>query len=398
MITINRKEDCVGCEACAQICGKNCITFEEDAMGCVYPKVNANKCIDCGACEKICPVLNHGEEREPAAVFAAKHQDPEIAREAASAGAMSALAEWVIGQGGIVFGADMDGDFEAFHSHFMTVDSLKRFRDSKYMQSRQRDCFPMVKAALDAGQFVLFTGTPCQVMALRNYLRVYKKDYIDRLITADIICHGVPAPGIWRSYLRMVKHETEKKLHKELIVSDVKFRNKKGDDDYGLLIGLADKSGYKVASFWCSYRKNLYYRGFLRGFFKRPSCFECPAKGGCSGADFTMADFWGAEENYPHLHQQGLRSMILVNTPLAAEIIDKLRLVKSPVEAEKALQKNPAFRKSAPKPEFRDFFLRHFEKEGDRAFSIISNLKTGNALKRLIFKHIYRSRAKSQKV
>ena len=127
MIEITDKHNCCGCEACVQVCPKHCISFDEDAEGFSYPLVDKITCIDCGLCEKVCPVLNQAEEREPIKVYAAKNRNEDELLASSSGGLFILFAKEIIRQGGIVFGAKFDSDWNVIHSYAETEDAVKAF-------------------------------------------------------------------------------------------------------------------------------------------------------------------------------------------------------------------------------------------------------------------------------
>lgn len=198
MIFIQDKKECCGCSACASVCPKNCITMSEDSEGFLYPHVDESVCIDCHLCERVCPMINHGKDREPLAVYAAKNSNETIRMQSSSGGIFTLLAERVIDEGGVVFGASFNDRWEVVHDHVETKEELAKFRGSKYVQSKIGDNYRKVKLFLSEGRNVLFSGTPCQISGLKKYLR---KDY-DNLLAVDFICHGVPSPGVFRTYLQ----------------------------------------------------------------------------------------------------------------------------------------------------------------------------------------------------
>lgn len=198
MIHITNRQDCCGCAACAQRCPKQCISMKEDAEGFLYPTVDTEVCIDCGLCEKVCPELNSGRERQPQKVYAAINKDEKIRLGSSSGGVFTALAEQTIDEGGVVFGARFDENWEVVHAYTETKEGLTAFRGSKYVQSRIGNAYKDAERFLRNGRKVLFTGTPCLVMGLKLYLG---RDY-DNLLTVDFLCHGVPSPKAWRLYLK----------------------------------------------------------------------------------------------------------------------------------------------------------------------------------------------------
>ena len=197
MIDFFNKSYCCGCEACVQCCPKRCISMHEDKEGFLYPKVDKEACIDCGLCEKVCPIIHQAEPTEPLSSYIAINPNEEIRLHSSSGGIFTLLAEQVIAEGGVVFGARFDENWDVVHAWTDTIEGLAPFRGSKYVQSRIGNTYKETKDFLQQGRKVLYSGTPCQIAGLKKYLR---KEY-DNLLTVDFICHGVPSPGVWRRYL-----------------------------------------------------------------------------------------------------------------------------------------------------------------------------------------------------
>ena len=191
MISIKDKIDCCGCSACVQTCPKQCIRLEEDNEGFLYPSVNKSLCVECGQCDNVCPMLHGHEPQEPVGVYAATNPDEGIRMQSSSGGIFSLIAENIIRQGGVVFGAAFNEDWEVTHCFAETVDGIARFRGSKYVQSRTGTTYAEAERFLKAGRKVLYSGTPCQIAGLKSFLR---KEY-GNLLTVDCVCHGVPSPG-----------------------------------------------------------------------------------------------------------------------------------------------------------------------------------------------------------
>ena len=235
MINIIDKKNCCGCNACVQHCPKSCITMQEDGEGFLYPIVDQEVCIDCGLCQKVCPVLNQGEERKPLQVYAANNPNEEVRMQSSSGGVFTLLAETIIQEGGVVFGVRFNDDWEVIHDYTETKEGLAAFRGSKYVQSRIGESYCQVERFLKKGRKVLFTGTPCQIAGLNLFLR---KEY-DNLLTVDFICHGVPSPGVWKSYLEelialkgnqknsVLSHSKPIILYSIRDISRIEFRNKR---------------------------------------------------------------------------------------------------------------------------------------------------------------------------
>ena len=242
MIEIVDKHKCCGCAACVQVCPKQCISFNEDEQGFRYPSVDNVVCVNCGLCERVCPVLNQDESKQPLQVYAAKNPNEKIRLMSSSGGIFTMLAESIIDQGGVVFGARFDEKWEVEHAYTETKDGLEPFRGSKYVQSRIGNTYQQVKEFLLSGREVLFTGTPCQIAGLKRFLR---RDY-ENLLTVDVVCHGVPSPLVWRTYLKdfvmCPKGTTEKNtvsisLNEKPVITGISFRDKStGWKKYGFIV------------------------------------------------------------------------------------------------------------------------------------------------------------------
>lgn len=199
MINIEDKSLCCGCGACLQVCPKHCITFVQDEEGFLYPFVNEKICVDCGLCEKVCPVINQNTPCDrPLQTYAAVNKNDSKRMMSSSGAAFRSIAEIVIQDNGVVFGAKFDDDWSVIHDCTETLEGLVAFQGSKYVQSKIGDCYLRAKAYLDQGRKVLFSGTPCQIAGFNLFLR---KPY-SNLITVDLICHGVPSPRVWDEYLK----------------------------------------------------------------------------------------------------------------------------------------------------------------------------------------------------
>lgn len=298
-------DTCTGCGACSAICPRHCITMSEDFHGFVIPMVDPDKCVHCGLCEKACPVLNaesQAEELIPLMVLAAKNRDSGIAAVSSSGGLFSAFAESVLGKGGTVYGAAFTPDLMAAHIRVDNPDSLCRLRGSKYLHSNAANAYPLVREDLEKGLPVLFTGTPCQVAALRRYLR---KDY-PTLLCIEVVCHGVPTNMAFRRYLDYLQ-----KRYKSAVVS-VDFRDKShGWNDN--CISFRFDNGKELVQ---KGSDNLYTQGYINNLFVRESCTACRFKSLKSGADITLGDMWGIENMLPDYPTDKGVSMVSVNTPV----------------------------------------------------------------------------------
>ena len=352
MISITDKHNCCGCEACVQACPKQCIAFNQDEEGFFYPKVDASLCINCGLCEKICPVLHPYEEHTPQKTLSAINKDDEVRMSSSSGGIFTLLAEKTIDEGGVVFGARFDEQWRVVIDVAETKEAVKAFRGSKYLQARVGDSFLRCRQYLDAGRKVLFSGTPCQVSALRHFLR---KDYVN-LLAVDFICHGVPSPLVWQRYLNEVV------IAGCRAIKDIQFRSKsRGWKQFSFAIEYnKDRQSLTMSS---PFKEDIYMKSFLKNLILRPSCHSCPAKCGKSHSDITIADFWGIEVVNPKMDDDQGTSLVLINTDKGASSLPSDNIKITEEEFHAAIKKNSAWSNPAAPHHRRAEFFRHLTTE-----------------------------------
>ena len=207
MIRISDPSTCCGCTACASICPKDAITMEPDALGFLYPRVDASRCVECGRCEQVCAFNDHYDTslNLPAPLaYGARHRDMHEVETSRSGAAFIALSDHILAQGGVVYGAGYKDHFRVCHKRATTKEERDEFKGSKYVQSDLTGIFRQVKRDLKDGLLVLFSGTPCQTAGLNAYIG---KRLRERLFLVDIVCHGVPGPYLWRDYLAYLERK-----------------------------------------------------------------------------------------------------------------------------------------------------------------------------------------------
>lgn len=291
MINIQNKVDCCGCNACGDVCAHGAITFKTDNEGFWYPEVDMEKCVDCGLCEKVCPLLHKEEYKSNGGfdrpkTYAVVHKNIEVRFDSTSGGAFSALAEEIYKQGGFVGGAIYNEDWSVSQFLSSSKADLPKLRSSKYLQSHFDGFYKAIKEALKTEKPVLVCGSPCQMAALYRYLQ---KPY-ENLIIVDYICRGIASPLYFRKWIECLekKHNSKavfyKAKSKELgwrkLSTRIEYANGEADiiagDDNPWL-----KMQYKVPEI-C-----------------RPSCFECPFKGFPRTSDITIGDLWAKPGSIP---------------------------------------------------------------------------------------------------
>lgn len=303
---------CTGCCACVNVCTHNAIYMVEDKEGFVYPQIDNVKCIECGLCEKTCPVINCTESVNTSnpKVYAVWH---EIDRTlSSSGGAFSAFARFIISKGGIVYGATFDKNMMLRHTGISSTEDLKKLRGSKYIQSNIKDTFKEVKKYLQEGKDVLYCGTPCQIAGLKSFL---KKPY-EKLLTLDLVCHGTPSQKIFDSYIDKLQKETNIGNIQEFI-----FRRLKG---WGYSPTVKLESGKEKGLYGT---ENLYMEAFNASALLRESCYNCPFAKIPRQGDCTLADFWGIGRHgvpFKHDVMQGV-SLVLVNNDRGANALNQIQ-------------------------------------------------------------------------
>lgn len=377
MIRIVNKSDCCGCGTCVQVCPIQCISFNEDRFGFRYPKVNEKKCIECKQCEKICPILNQNKPQKPLNVFAAKNQNDHIRLKSSSGGLFSLFVEYILDKQGVVFGASFDKEWEVYHTYIEKKEDIYRLRGSKYVQSRIENSFAEVLYFLRAGRIVLFSGTPCQVAGLKRFL---KREY-ENLYTIDIVCHGVPSPLVWREYLKF----SVAKCNVSSNIIDISFRNKKsGWKTNNFSMTIESIHGKKI-SIDQKIVDNPFMQSFIYNLCLRESCFKCAAKGGRSGSDITLGDYWGIEVCHPDWDDNKGTSLVLINNKQGRRLFQRIKGVLYVETAyNEALKGNPCIENSVSKNKYVSVFWDQFMISGwENIDGIICKLKP-TLIKRLI--------------
>lgn len=311
MLTVDY-EKCTGCGACVQRCPKRCISWTQREFGFRYPQIDKDACVNCGQCEKVCPIDKALEVSAEQKAYAAVHKDDEVLAKSTSGGAFTAIADAVFAQGGIVYGAAMLDGMQVKHIRTSGKDDFEGLRSSKYLQSDTGTTYQMVEQDLKQGKTVLYSGTPCQIDGLKNFLG---KDY-ENLYTVDIVCHGVGSQAYFDKYMDYARERYGK-------IKALRFRSKEyaGWSCGGVVVVDSSDCLKKIP-----YRDfdNYYYSYFLSGDIYRKSCYSCKYANTNRVGDFTLGDYWGVEAlNLPLQTENGC-SLLLVNNRHAMQLLDEI--------------------------------------------------------------------------
>ncbi len=399
---------CTGCSACSQACPSKAVTMEADDEGFLFPLIDENLCNDCDLCKRICPVnkaffskhgivtdedgssvfiagkegllsasadkdvssiegkgrlssasagndgtssLSAGNGENPHTftgkrAFACYSTNDETRGKSSSGGIFSELAVKTLENGGVVFGAAFDSDFSVRHRFVDSIDSLDDLRRSKYVQSDIGDTFIKAKEFLDEGREVLFCGTPCQIAGLKSFLR---KNYTN-LCACDLACFGVPSPKVWEMYTDFLKDRHQSGIR------SISFRDKSGGwKEYHMRISFTNGDEYLVKA-----KDELYFIGFGKNIFNRRACFDCRFRVQNSGADITLADFWGIDKMNIEVNDDN-RGVSLAITHSKTGEVAMARIgdfaALSECDAGEAVKYNPRLVSSAAEPAGRAAFF-----------------------------------------
>ncbi len=333
-------EYCTGCRTCEQVCPVKCIKMDFDGEGFLSPFIDQSKCINCGLCERRCPQNHIPLLHTKDLVYGLKDKNLDSLKNSASGGAFAVIAREILNEGGVVYGASYTLDLKVKHIKIESINDLERVQGSKYVQSDVEYTFIKVKEDLINGISVLYSGTPCQIAGLKSYLN---KDF-SNLYTVDLICHGVPSPILFNTYLRWYND----KLGEQILQYD--FRDKSSGWGLGYKAKAKTKAKTKTAL------SDPYYYHFLKGDTYRECCYRCNFCRKERVADITIGDFWGVENEYPKFYSVLGVSVILINTFKGKDIFNKIHQTCDILETEfkKVARYNSNLLHPSQRPALRD--------------------------------------------
>lgn len=372
-IEILDKNECCGCSSCVQKCPKNAITMIEDEEGFLYPIIDKEKCIDCGLCSKVCPQLKQLKKKEEnyPKTYAMYNKNFEELLKSSSGGVFSVIANYVLQNDGVVFGAAYDNNLNVNHIKVDNKTELEKLRSSKYVQSNIGNTFKETEEYLKNGKLVLFTGTPCQIEGLNSYLM---KSY-DNLITCDLVCHGVPSPKLFKVYLEYLS----KKFKSQVKAYNFRSKIKYGWGLFTEVITKDNKKHYVKSDF------DPYYSNFLECNTYRENCYKCHYTNYNRVSNLTLADYWGVSSIHPKFYSEKGISLILVNNKKGEDILNKIlpNIEKMDTNLDYAASKNKNLIRPSHRPEIRDTIYNEIYSKETSKF-IKENLKVKVTLKKVI--------------
>lgn len=386
VVLFNEKKDCSGCGGCMNICPRQAITMEEDEYGFLYPVIHQDHCISCGLCNRVCSYQHKDEVQQPQFVGASAARDGSILLGSASGGVFTAVAREILKRNGVVYGCSMElRNNRLSPEHIRVSDDidLPKLQGSKYVQSYIGNTFRLVKQDLKNSKVVLFSGTPCQVAALKSFLGT---DVYPNLFTIDIICHGVPSAAFFNGYIR----ELERKVNGK--ATGFRFRDKSAGWGMKGRFEYIDKAGIQRSRF--IYRNlSSYFKLFLDSEIYRENCYSCKYAGEHRPGDITIGDYWKIEKQHPDYllenggtmdKEKGI-SCVIINNMHGQELLDCYGggLDVKPSDFNKAAEANAQLRKPSTASKRRQQIFDLYKSGGYRAVENWFNRKLG--LKRFVY-------------
>jgi len=368
MINISNKVDCCGCQACGDVCGKKAITFKTDEEGIWYPIVDKNLCIDCGLCEKVCPIINHttyptNAKTPECYVLRAPNSYDRL--QSASGAAYTLLIRSVFEKGGFVAGHIWDDNFGVKGFISGNPGDIELLRGTKYLQSKIEGIYLSVRKLLNEGKFVLFSGTPCQNAAMRSFLR---KDY-DNLVMTDFVCMGIDSPLAFKKYIESLESQYKSRI--------VYFKAKSKEVGWRFLTNKAvfdnGKTYYGITG------RDANLKATFLNILVRPSCYDCKFKGFPRVSDMTIGDYWRRRYDYDPLDDNTGTSYVMLHNIKANRLFECIKnsCQYRSVPFEEIISANRYALKSLPQPTFdrKEFYERLHEEDFSQLVDFYSSLK-----------------------
>lgn len=332
-------DQCTGCMACVNSCRHQAIIISIDEKGFYRPSAIKEKCINCGLCSNVCPVISSKSFFKPIiSTYACWSKDEQIRRKSSSGGLFSTIAQSIIRNGGIVYGVKLSQEMEAVVSSSDLEKGISPFMGSKYVQCHiSNHTFRDVKKSLDSGKQVLYSGTPCQIAGLKHFL---KKEY-KNLLTVDFLCHGVPSPTLFKEYIKWLENRYQKKI------TNFQFRDKKKSWHlFNMLITFDDNSHHPIYNI-----EDYYFKLFLKNYTLQNSCFKCLYTRPQRISDITMADYW-INLNNTKDDDKGI-SIAIINSEKGLDCFEQCKdsIKYHPIKREDVIKKYSYLNYPSPQPE-----------------------------------------------
>lgn len=365
-------EQCIGCQACADLCPTHAIAFSYDSWGEGKAVADANKCVRCGLCDRICPAVNTDNNEIPETVNAAvskKNRDT-----GSSGGVFFDIASRFVSNGGVVYGAAFDNDLKLVHRRVTTQEDLIPLCKSKYIHSDMTGVYATLQNDLKNGREVMFVGTPCQASAVKN---LFAKQYEDKLYIVDFLCHGTGTQRVFDACIR----EEEKRRNGKITNFVFRAKKRKAEHSFSFILNRGKKQ--KVVSGYAF--EFPYYYSFLDYTIFNDACYSCPYATNARIGDITLGDFWGIQRYNSSLDDREGVSMLAVNSEKGRKLFTFVQdsCILYPYEFSIAAKHNQSYNEPEPYPERKREYVNILEKRGEA--ELVRVMSCPNVKKNLIW-------------
>ena len=335
MIKLADKESCTACGACAFVCAKNCITMIEDEHGSVYPSLDSTNCVECGRCQKTCPILSPLDVNTPQIAYSAWSSDEKERETSASGGIAAEIYKKAVSEGCDIAGAVQQDDFRVVMQLSSDEKAILKFKNSKYVFSEAWHVYQEIKQSLKADKNVVFIGLPCQVAALR---KIFRKN--EKILFVEVVCHGTAPFSYLKQHIEHIEHTKNEKAIR------MSFR----DPDtytYTYTFTLYNKDGKRFYA-EVPRKTDTYQYAYHSTISYRENCYHCHFAREQRIADITLSDYKGLGRMAPCSYGETNVSCILVNTEKGKKFIKEMiqekriyadeRPVREPIEGDPQLR------------------------------------------------------------
>lgn len=344
IILFETKEDCCGCQACYEVCPNQAIEWKQDEEGFYYPQINYKKCVSCKKCLNVCPLKNRNINKEKVLCLGGQNKNMKIRESSSSGGLFSVFAQAILNSAGSVFAVGFDSNLQVKHMEITEIKELDRVRRTKYVQSDINHTYSLIQSRLKKQKWVLFVGTPCQAQALINYLN---KKY-ERLIIIDLICYGVPSPGIWEDYIYQISKKNK--------ILNFNFRDKRNHNN-GHTVSWNTKKQEHVHPLM----QDTFSKWYFQNLIIRPSCHSCPFTQIDRNSDITLGDFWGIEKVNSKFNDGMGNSLIILHSKKAREMWEKVKINCKFFSCTKEDILQPRLKEPTPRSKNRNRFMKLYK-------------------------------------
>lgn len=360
-ILFDSEDKCCGCSACYSICPVRAITMKENDAGFKYPVIDAEKCVNCGSCVKVCAFQRDLKEEktksknsnkiiDKAEIYGVKSKNANVLESSSSGGMFTELTDLFLKSGNAVISCIYNSENYSLEYKLYTDKSDRdKARGSKYIQAEMQDIFNKGANWLreNPEKNIIFFGTGCQTSGFQKFSEM--KKISDRILFIDLICNGVPSPGLWRDYVNYLENKHNGKA------GNVSFKDKRDGWMKPTVYLMMDDNEISIKP---------YSDWFYGEYSLRKSCFQCPYTKINRSTDITIGDFWGIDKRIPEFYNPKGVSLVIVHSEKGKKIFDQLKSHIDYIKSDEKTCLQPRLISSAAGNSDNDNFWKDYKKKG----------------------------------